>query len=225
VLVGDEPEGKIVLENIAKAGDCGFFTNSDNLLSCHDIIDYVKKIFCFSDRDGDGVPDDKDNCPDDPDKTDPGICGCGTPDTDKDKDGVPDCNDICPNTPENVTVDDKGCWVIEVPTDVLFDFDKYIIKPEGLEILNKIAVYLEQDPKLHIEINGHTDNFGSEEYNLDLSIKRSNAGVRYLLKKGDYQGRITIKGFGFSRPKATNDTPEGRSKNRRIEFNMIQNNH
>ncbi len=75
-------------------------------------------------------------------------------------------------------------------------------------------------PKLTLEISGHTDNVGDEEYNQELSLKRANAVVNYLVKNGISSDRFKTKGYGFSMPIADNDTESGRQQNRRSEIKI-----
>ncbi len=139
--------------------------------------------------------------------------------SDTDKDGVNDLQDECRNTPRGAVVNENGCWVIE---DVLFDFDRFDIKPEGYPVLNEVARVMQLNPSLNILINGHTDIIGSERYNDKLSINRARAGLKYLAGKGIEPERIFIKGFGCSKPKVTENTEAGRSRNRRIEFRILR---
>lgn len=80
---------------------------------------------------------------------------------------------------------------------------------------------LEMNPTIKIKVQGHTDSIGSEQYNLDLSPKRADAVRDYLIKRGVGADRLIAKGLGESVPIATNDTPEGRAENRRVEFKPI----
>ena len=164
------------------------------------------------DSDGDGVNDSWDKCP----NTLQGIKvdenGCPM---DTDKDGVPDSMDRCPRTPKGATVNEFGCWVCR---NIQFDFDKWDVKPEYYSDLDEQVNFLKQDIDLPVEIQGHTDNVGTKEYNLELSEKRANAVMNYLISKGVPKERLTAKGYGLSRPLASNDTKEGRTKNRRVQF-------
>ncbi len=105
--------------------------------------------------------------------------------------------------------------------NIFFDFDKATLRSESFPELEKVLKILNDSPKMVIEINGHTDNFGNDEYNLTLSQNRTDAVKTYLVSKGISQERIITKGFGESKPIATNDTEEGRQLNRRIEFIII----
>lgn len=109
--------------------------------------------------------------------------------------------------------------IVNIP-DVLFDFDRATLRPEGRERLSRIAgVLLATDPDLRLEIEGHTDNVGSDAYNLTLSEERARAVEDYLLGNGVPANMIeSAEGFGESRPLATNETNEGRQRNRRVEI-------
>ena len=137
---------------------------------------------------------------------------------DSDGDGVIDCKDKCPNTPKGVTVDERGCWVISCT--VLFDFDSANLKPEAQAELDKAYEIIKADD-LTIEIQGHTDSIGAEKYNQGLSERRANTVKAYLVEKGIDENRLTTLGYGESKPAASNETKEGRMKNRRVQFKAI----
>ena len=138
---------------------------------------------------------------------------------DSDGDGVLDCADKCPNTPRGAKVNEQGCWVL---SDVLFEFDSAEIKPEFTAELDEVAEVIKANPGLIIEVQGHTDNVGSPAYNKQLSLRRAKAVVNYLVSKGVDPSRLRAVGYGCSRPIASNDTPEGRAKNRRVQFAVIK---
>lgn len=104
--------------------------------------------------------------------------------------------------------------------NVFFDFDKSTLKKESEVELNKLVDYLSSNKGIKIEIGGHTDNQGSESYNERLSNDRAKAVYDYLINKGIDSKRMTYKGYGMSKPIATNDTEEGRALNRRTEFTI-----
>ena len=102
---------------------------------------------------------------------------------------------------------------------VLFDTNSAEIKPESDPVLAEIAKLLQSRPSLKILVVGHTDNQGAYEYNINLSSQRSNSVARYLSEKHDIDpDRMRSAGVGFLAPVATNDTPDGRTKNRRVEL-------
>ncbi|MCD4675481.1 MAG: OmpA family protein [Desulfobacula sp.] len=137
---------------------------------------------------------------------------------DSDGDGVPDFKDDCPGTLPGLEVDENGCWKLVVLGNVLFDFDKFNIKPEGIIILNQVVNLLNKHNFLDLHISGHTDNFGSMKYNINLSKQRVQSGLNYIQKNGISPKRLSISWHSFSIPVATNDTVEGRALNRRLEF-------
>ena len=105
--------------------------------------------------------------------------------------------------------------------NIFFDTDDYTLKPESQHELNKVVAFLGNNPDISIEISGHTDNQGGEQYNLDLSEKRAQSVVNYLSSQGIAVERLSAKGFGFSKPIDTNDTPGGRANNRRTEMKVL----
>jgi OOP family OmpA-OmpF porin len=125
--------------------------------------------------------------------------------------------DRMPTAPAGVEVKPSGNWVIE---NVLFDFDKSIIKNTGYPILNNVVQVLKKNPGIKVAINGHCDNVGDYAYNMGLSKRRANAVKAYLVSKGISGTRLTTQGFGFTKPVALNGTDAGRSINRRVEFDL-----
>jgi len=102
--------------------------------------------------------------------------------------------------------------------DILFDFGKATLKRDVEFNLVKIATILEQYPEMQIAVEGHTDNVGSEEYNLELSTKRAAAVADFMATQGLTKERLTVAGYGFSRPQEDNSTESGRQKNRRVDL-------
>jgi outer membrane protein OmpA-like peptidoglycan-associated protein len=103
-------------------------------------------------------------------------------------------------------------------SDVLFDFNKYTLKPGTREKLARVSGILMAHPGLKIEVEGHTDSVGSDEYNQKLSEQRAGAVREYLVSNGVPSDTITSTGFGESRPVASNDSGSGRQQNRRVEL-------
>jgi outer membrane protein OmpA-like peptidoglycan-associated protein len=106
--------------------------------------------------------------------------------------------------------------------DAQFAFNKYDLQDSSFPILNQLAEYLKKYTTLKIEIDGHTDNVGTHEYNYMLSINRAKAVLEYLLAQGIHAERINFQGFGQAQPKENNQTEEGRTKNRRVEIKIIR---
>ena len=101
---------------------------------------------------------------------------------------------------------------------VNFDFDKSTLRQEDIAIIDRNAADLDKWGNVNIEVAGHTDSRGSDEYNINLSQRRADAVRNYLISKGIAADRLTAKGYGESQPVADNATDEGRFKNRRVEL-------
>lgn len=164
---------------------------------------------------------------------------------DSDGDGIPNYADICMYTPKGVRVNRDGCAERSTlaslnnhkktsrpeinKTDtrktrpgeiksVLFDFDRFEIKPQYYSVLDEVAVILSQNPKAKVEIQGHTDNIGSAEYNRILSEKRARIVKNYFVRKGVEKDRLFPVGYGFTMNKVSNTDESSRALNRRVEF-------
>jgi OOP family OmpA-OmpF porin len=191
---------------------------------------------CPLDSDGDGVPDYLDKCPGTPAGVKVDRDGCPL---DTDGDGVPDYLDKCPGTPAGVKVDQDGCpppvvqkavpqtasametAIVEkgrVTLNVEFDFDKASIRKTSHQEIGNLADVMKKYPDLKIALEGHTDNVGGTAYNEKLSQRRVDAVKKYLMEKfGIDASRLSAKGYGLTKPVASNATKEGRQKNRRVE--------
>ncbi|MDR5590284.1 OmpA family protein [Christiangramia sp. SM2212] len=115
----------------------------------------------------------------------------------------------------NVTFDESS--------GVYFDTEKYNINAKSQTTLNKLADIFKEYPQSNILVEGHTDNTGSDSYNLTLSKNRAQAVTGYLVDNGIDRGRFTTKWYGESQPKYDNSTADGRSKNRRVELAIVAN--
>lgn len=188
------------------------------------------------DRDGDGIPDDKDKCPDAPEDFDGFQDEDGCPDLDNDGDGIPDHKDKCPNEPEtfNGSDDDDGCpdkgpaLKIEIKGSeivlgqaVFFRTGSDELDKRSHAILSRLAQLLKARWDIRrLVIEGHTDDVGDPDRNVDLSERRARRVLAYLVTRGIASFRMSSKGFGAKKPVATNTTPEGRAKNRRVVFRI-----
>ena len=101
--------------------------------------------------------------------------------------------------------------------NVFFDFDLFDLKPESKAELNRLFAFLRQNPRVHLQLAGHTDSWGPHEHNITLSLNRARVVYSYLVNKGINPNRLTYVGYGPDRPIATNETAEGRALNRRTE--------
>lgn len=185
---------------------------------------FIDKNGCPLDSDDDGVADYLDKCPKTPIEARGMVDEKGCP-RDTDSDGVPDYLDNCPKLAG--VASNHGCPEIkkEIRTlfqkalqGIQFETGKDVIKKASNPILNQIAKVLTENPTYLIEVQGHTDNVGKPASNQILSDKRANAVRKYLIAKGVDEKRITAKGYGDTKPVASNKTTSGKAKNRRVEF-------
>jgi outer membrane protein OmpA-like peptidoglycan-associated protein len=106
---------------------------------------------------------------------------------------------------------------------IFFDFDKTNLRPESFPSLDKVVAFMNENPSISIEIGGHTDSMGTDEYNINLSQGRANAVREYLVHEGIQKSRVVSVGYGENKPEASNETDEGRQTNRRVEFKVLGN--
>jgi OOP family OmpA-OmpF porin len=141
---------------------------------------------------------------------------------DSDGDGVTDDLDQCPNTPAGTRVDSTGCplpvaEVASIKLMVNFGFDSTVVQEQYFSDLAELAAFLKRFEDVYVDIEGHTDSVGPEDYNMSLSQRRAQAVVDLLVNEhGIAPQRLTAVGFGESQPVASNDTAEGRAENRRV---------
>jgi len=188
------------------------------------------------DADNDGVVDSIDKCPGTMAGVKVGNNGCSlaeitekpavaevTKSADSDKDGVLDTNDTCPDTEAGVIVDTKGC---ELKKSFVLEGVNFITGSDQLTkksktILNDVALVLNRNSELVIELTGYTDNRGNPKLNDKLSKMRAESVKSYLVSKGVSSQRMSAIGLGDENPVSSNDTAEGRATNRRVELKIL----
>jgi type IX secretion system PorP/SprF family membrane protein len=200
-------------------------TDGDGIIDSEDSCPTVKGILEMkgcpeSDADLDGIVDKLDECPNE--KGSVVLNGC----PDADSDGIADKNDACPQVAG--TIENKGC-----PFKKNRNIDDLMLKKLVCEtgknditaasklVLQEIAQVLKEEPTWTIEFAGHTDNVGDAAMNLQLSKKRAETVRNLLISYGIEASRIKANYFGETKPIANNNTPEGRTKNRRIDFKIV----
>lgn len=178
------------------------------------------------DNDDDGVLDATDGCPN---KAGP-LENKGCPDTDRDGDTVIDRKDNCPD--EKGLPRYQGCakkqlvviqqGKIELLRKVFFRTNKAIIRPKSFRLLNNVAKVLNAHGEIDkVRVEGHTDDRGRDAYNLELSQRRAESVVAYLVKRGVALERLEAVGYGETKPIANNKRKKGRAENRRVEFTIL----
>ena len=178
----------------------------------------VDKLGCPLDSDSDGVCDGTDLCQDTPQGCTIDVLGCPL---DGDVDGICDGVDQCPNTPKGVIrLDEKGCSPMS-SVGIHFDSNTASILPSSYPDLDKVVIFLKDNPTLVMEIQGHTDSYGTTDYNQTLSEKRAEAVKQYFISKGVPASQMITKGYGMSKPIGDNTTNEGAAMNRRIEYWIV----
>lgn len=173
IQIGDDAEGRAVMEAIANASGCGFATDENAVSTPEGMASFVEKVFLKKAE-----------------------------------------RKACPPPPPPV---EKQTFTIELKVE--FDFDKSFIRPQYYKELLAFGDFIRQHPKHTVNLEGHTDNYGSEKYNMKLSQRRADAVRAFLLK--NFSGaidpaRLTTTANAFNKPIASNDTKEGRQKNRRV---------
>ncbi len=201
------------------------------LLDAEDKDGYLDDDGCPEvDNDLDGVLDGADKCPNKPEDLDGFEDADGCPDPDNDADGVADVDDFCPNTFGVAGGDRPGCpkksalivvtaKEIRITQQIQFEFNKAVIKGAiSFKILDEIASVLKDNPKIDIEVQGHTDNVGIAGYNQKLSQSRADAVRAYLVSQGVEARRLLSKGYGMAQPVVPNNSEGNRAINRRVQF-------
>lgn len=233
------PATVVVVETPVDTDGDGVFDKSDKCPGTPAGVK-VDAIGCPLDTDKDGVYDYLDKCPGTPAGVKVDAIGCPL---DTDKDGVPDYLDKCPGTAVGTKVDVNGCPEVLAAAKpkasaaavkaaerfcnkpsvikIQFDTSKANIKPQYETDLKVLGLFLTEYPGAKGEISGHTDSVGSKALNQKLSEKRAASIKKYLVENLKINAaRIQSKGFGFTKPIASNKTAKGKAKNRRIEANF-----
>jgi outer membrane protein OmpA-like peptidoglycan-associated protein len=201
--------------------------------NAEDLDGYQDRDGCpEGDNDGDGIADFDDQCPNHPEDFDGFEDADGCPDEDNDGDRILDYEDECPNEPEiiNGISDEDGC-PDEIPEEIkrftgvihgiYFKTDSDVLKLSSLPLLDEAAKVLIEFPIIRLEVGGHTDSDGGDDYNLDLSARRAGAVVNYLIGQGVQAERLEWRGYGEDRPIHPNDTDDQKEANRRVEFRIL----
>ena len=187
------------------------------VLKCTNVPDNIPKQYlgpdgCPLDSDGDGVPDYMDECPHTPAGAKVLPNGCAL---------TGDCRTPKPGE----AVDANGCAASHnfILKGVKFEFDSARLTEAAKLILDQVAETLKAYPDVNVDVEGHTDDIGTDGYNMGLSERRANSGKDYLVSHGVEGKRMTPIGYGKTRPIASNTTPEGREENRRVELHVKDN--
>lgn len=187
------------------------------------------------DNDADGIPDEKDLCPDDPEDFDGFQDEDGCPDPDNDSDRILDVDDRCPNEPETYNgykdedgCPDKGLVIVEdtqitILEKIYFETDSAVIQARSFPLLDAVAATLNSNPQITlVEIQGHADERGSDEYNIKLTRARAASVMNALIERGVLKDRLRSAGYGERCPVDPRRTPAAWEKNRRVEFKIIE---
>jgi OOP family OmpA-OmpF porin len=179
-LIGDDPKGRVVMEQIAAAGKCGFAVDSSSHGYPEGMDKFVTDVFL----------------------------------TKVMKKAAPVMKKAAP-------VMKKPVEKISMTLHFEFDFDKAVVRPDAHDDATKIAEAMKEYPGANVQLEGHTDSVGTEDYNMSLSRQRAESVKMYLVEKFNINAsRISTVGYGKSQPVATNDTEAGKQKNRRVVANI-----
>ena len=205
----------------------------DDVDACPDVAgvesEDAAKNGCPADRDGDGIPDEEDACPDLAGVRNKDAAKNGCP-PDRDGDGIYDKDDACPDVPglENEDPEQNGCPLarveehqIKITQRIEFELNSAKLLPSSDPILEAVLAILQEHEEItQVLVQGHTDNTGKARHNLRLSKQRAASVVSWLTEHGVDKKRLRSEGKGSEVPLKSNDTDEGRQKNRRVEFHI-----
>lgn len=175
----------------------------------------------FADEDGDGVADSVDHCLGTPAGATVDSYGCERV-MDGDGDGVPDDIDQCPDTARGAKVDAQGCYLTltetkEIQLNVIFENNSSTVSPASYADIEEVVEFMTEYPMTDVVLEGHTDDRGAAAYNEKLSLERAQAVADVMIGRYNiHVSRIKVRGYGESQPLYSNDTAEGRAKNRRV---------
>lgn len=152
---------------------------------------------------------------------------------DVDADGIADAKDECPDEAEEKGGDGDGCpdapqiqlesGEINIRGKIVFEIASAELLPANAKLLDLLAKLLNENEQIKkVQVEGHTDNTGDEAFNQQLSLDRAQTVVKALVQRGVKGDRLSTKGTGKAKPKANNDTPEGRARNRRVEVRVLE---
>jgi len=178
----------------------------------------------IQDRDRDGVPDNRDACPNSVPGARVDARGC-VRSLDTDRDGVSDNRDACPNSVPGAKVDRRGCRVAAVASfnNALFDSSSADLRADSeAEMRRALRVIRDLPRSERVVVEGHADSSGDATFNQKLSEARANTIANYLIRNGVSRDRLVVRGYGSSRPVASNATPESRKRNRRVELHLMR---
>ncbi len=226
-------------------------SDRDGILNSNDKCpDKAEDVDGFNDEDGcpefdndnDGIADSLDKCKNEPEDMDSFEDEDGCPEDDNDKDGIVDSKDSCPDKAEtlNEYKDLDGCpdskpvekvkieKIIKeemgnIPVDIInFKLGSAELTDTSKTIVTTLAEFMKKWPDVKIEVQGHTDNSGPAAYNKAVSQQRADAVMKALVENGIDKMRLTAVGYGQEKPLVSNDTREGRIKNRRVEVEIMK---
>ena len=194
IRVGNHPKGTTYMDQLTKKASSGYPVSASKLSTKQAIKAYVQSIVFAA--------------------SNVGLVEMDIQGADADGDGVSNDADQCNRTPDGAIVDADGCWNIQ---KTFFDWNKADIQYQYKQKLLDAVKVFKANPYLRVELQGHADNTGSDDYNMTLSVQRANNVKKVLIQGGVSDNQLTAKGFGSSKPAMPNDSKENRAMNRRVE--------